>query len=189
MDLGKTAGKTKDKKSPPRREGISYTSCMRSVILILLCIAAVCSNAQSAPATEEQSQNLPAPRTNEILALEQSVWDLYAKVDIDGLGALMHPDFSNLTTRQLTREETLNDARQELQGCSVSPISIVSPAVTVVSPDVALIVYKTKIVKQCGHSHSTMQANMTTVWSRRDGRWKMQMHSAYITSGFSVRSE
>lgn len=162
---------------------------MRPVILILLCLAAVRPYAQTAPASRAQSSALPAPKADEIVALEQSAWDRYANVDFDGMGEMMQPDYVNLTTAQQTREETLKAMRQELQGCSVSPVSVVDPAVTVVSPDVALIVYKSKIVKQCGYQRSTTVANLTTVWLRRDGRWKMQMHSAYIISGFSVRSE
>lgn len=57
---------------------------------------------------------------------------------------------------------------------------MIEPKVTLLSPEIATIVYRASQAATCGSNTVTLFANVSSVWVRRDGRWQLEIHAEYV---------
>ncbi len=165
---------------------------MRHLFSLALCLASLSANAQNA--TPISTQSTPstvaqaAPSADEIIAKEQALWKAYTSGDVAAFGSLMQPDFITVAKKISSREEVLTAFSQLHRTCTIDPVSIINPQVTVLSPDVATITYNGRFSTTCDNRVAKISINVSTVWVRRDGDWKMHLHTEFVVNGFSVQS-
>jgi hypothetical protein len=165
---------------------------MRHLLSLALCLASLSANAQNAAPASPQS--IPptaaqaAPTADEIIAQEQLLWKAYTGGDTAEFGGLMLPDFVNVSNKISTREEALTAFNQLHRACSLEPVNIINPQVTVLSADVATITYNGRFSTVCNNRAAKISINVSTVWVRHEGDWKMHLHTEFVVNGFSVQS-
>lgn len=131
------------------------------------------------------SQNKPqisshsATTSDEIIAQENAYHESYRNGDTAALGTLMLPDFTDVEQMIWNREEVLSFVKKFHEHCSLAPVKIVDPRVTFLSSNIASIVYHATETPTCGTRTMSGETNISTVWVRRDGRWKMYLHTEY----------
>jgi hypothetical protein len=54
--------------------------------------------------------------------------------------------------------------------------------VVFLSADIATLVYHATETPTCGTHTMSGDTNITTVWVRRDGRWRMHLHTEYASA-------
>jgi hypothetical protein len=174
--------------------GLVYTPAMRPLVILAFTCAASPLIAQNVPLVPAQSvsqvqvQAQAAPTADEIIAKEQLLWKAYTGGDTAKFGGLMLPDFVNVSNKISTREEALIAFNQLHRTCSVDPVSIINPQVTVLSPDVATITYNGRFSTTCDSRVAKISINVSTVWVRHEGDWKMHLHTEFVVNGFAVQS-
>ncbi len=169
-----------------------YTPAMRHLLSLALCLASLSAAAQTAAPASTQSAPpaaaQSAPSADEIIAKEQLLWKAYTAGDTAEFGSLMMPDFVNVSNKIFTRDETLTAFNQFHRTCSADPVSIINPQVMVLSPDVATITYNGRFSTTCNNRTAKININVSTVWFRHEGDWKMHLHTEFVVNGFSVQS-
>ncbi|MGA8740148.1 MAG: nuclear transport factor 2 family protein [Terracidiphilus sp.] len=164
-------------------------STFRMTILPLLVAALICVALPVRTQVSYPTASQSLPSENEIVAEEESMWGSFVGGQIDELGAKMLPDFSTVSQKTMSREETLNAAQQLHLRCQMAPVSINHPEVLSLSPNVATIVYSTTLTRTCDHRTINTDYNISTTWVRRDGRWRMGLQLVFVIGGFAVQSE
>jgi len=158
---------------------------MRPLLVLAFFLASSSCFAQTAPSGTSQAM----PGTDEILAQEQLLWKLYASGDLEGLDKLILPEFTSISRKKIAgRDEILAATKQNQRTCTVDPVTIKHPLITMLSPDTATIVYVATIKRTCDNLKGKSENNMSTVWVRRDGAWKAHLHSELVTSSFAVQA-
>jgi len=172
---------------------LNYTPAMRHLLSLALYLASLPAIAQTA--TPASSQSTPptaaqaAPSADEIVAQEQLLWKAYSSGDAEALDGLMLPDFTSVSKTISNRDEVLSAMKQLHRSCSIGPVSMNRPEVTILSPDVATIAYSAAISTICDNRTTKATTNATTVWVRHSGRWQMHLHTEFMVSGFAVQSQ
>ena len=165
---------------------------MRPLVILALIFAALPLTAQTTPSPPSNAispvQAQAAPTADEIIAKEQALWKAYTSGDVAAFGSLMQPDFITVAKKISSREEVLTAFSQLHRTCTIDPVSIINPQVTVLSPDVATITYNGRFSTTCDNRVAKISINVSTVWVRRDGDWKMHLHTEFVVNGFSVQS-
>ncbi len=166
---------------------------MRSLVILALALAALPLTAQTAPTAPLNAgspmQAQAAPTADDIIAQEQVLWKAYAGGDVAEFGSLMLPDFVSIAKKISTRDEVLTAFTQFHRTCSVAPVNMISPQVMILSPDVATITYNARFSTTCDNRAAKISINVSTVWVRRQGEWKMHLHTEFVVNGFSVQSQ
>ena len=169
-----------------------YTPAMRHLLSLALCLASLSAAAQTAAPASTQSAPpaaaQSAPSADEIIAKEQLLWKAYTAGDppirqFDDAGLC-----KCLPNKIFTRDETLTAFNQFHRTCSADPVSIINPQVMVLSPDVATITYNGRFSTTCNNRTAKININVSTVWFRHEGDWKMHLHTEFVVNGFSVQS-
>jgi uncharacterized protein (TIGR02246 family) len=117
--------------------------------------------------------------SDEIIAQENAYHESYRNRDTAALEMLMLPDFTNVEQMIWNREQVLSFVKKFHEQCSLAPVKIVDPNVSFLSPDIARIVYHATETPTCGARTMSGETNISTVWVRKDGRWKMYLHTEY----------
>jgi uncharacterized protein (TIGR02246 family) len=166
---------------------------MRPLVILALAFAALPLTAQTTPSAPSNAgspmQAQAAPAADEIIAQEQLLWKAYASGDVPAFGSLMQPDFVSIAKKISTRDEVLTEFTQFHRTCSVAPVNMISPQVMLLSPDVATITYNARFSTTCDNRVAKISINVSTVWVRRQGDWKMHLHTEFVVNGFSVQSQ
>jgi uncharacterized protein (TIGR02246 family) len=158
-----------------------------SAVALVVLTASAFAQTPSVPSTATEAPTATGrPSVADVIALEQSLWRAYAAGDADALDKLMRSDFTSVTRAISSRDEVLLKFRQDSQTCKVEPVAVDAPLVSILSDNVATIAYRAAVNRTCGEKTEKAQSNMTTVWVRRDGQWRMQLHSERLVSGFAV---
>ena len=139
------------------------------IALILLALAATPAVAQ-----------LPVKPLNDLIVQqEQDFWTSYTSGNTAGLSRLLLPDFTNVEQEIWNRTQVLDFVKGFFTQCSLAPVKILDPKVTILSGDTATIVYHATETPTCGGHSMSGDTNISTVWLLRDGRWQMFLHTEY----------
>ncbi len=116
--------------------------------------------------------------TDEILAME----NVYIRTVKSGSTADMYkilsPDFKEVDRKIWSHDQALNFGVVLRQiGCGLSSFKIEDPKVTFLSPDIATIVYHATETISCRSRSRSIDGDVTAVWVRQDGHWRMQLRT------------
>jgi hypothetical protein len=114
-----------------------------------------------------------------IVAQENAFWKAYAAGNATDLAPLLQPGFTNVEQEIWTRDQVLTFVQQFHKQCSLAPVTPVDSHVTFLTPDIATIVYHAIESATCGGQTMAGETNISTVWIRSDGSWKMHLHTEY----------
>lgn len=114
-----------------------------------------------------------------IVAQENAFWRAYTAGNVTDLSTLLQPGFTNVEQEIWTRDQVLTFVQQFHKQCSLAPVALVDPHVSVLAPDIATIVYHANEAATCGTRTMSGDTNISTVWVRRDGHWQMHLHTEY----------
>ena len=64
--------------------------------------------------------------------------------------------------------------------CHLSAVKMEDPAVTLLSQNVATIVYRASESLTCGRRSISIEGNATGLWVRKGGHWQVQVHTQTI---------
>ena len=106
-----------------------------------------------------------------------------SEIDLNyaALEKYMTPDFIELSQSFLNREQVIAILRQVGEaGCRFQPVTIRDARVTFLSPEIATLVYSGTQTGTCYGRTLSVDANISTLWVRRDGRWQAAMHSKLV---------
>ncbi len=77
--------------------------------------------------------------------------------------------------RTLNRDQAIEEMQKER--CDVRSVLLQDVSVSLASPAVALITYRSKLDGSCDGNPSPQAGNVnTSVWARREGRWVLVLH-------------
>lgn len=162
--------------------------------IVWTALLATCNSAmsQSPPPAQPPAANQPSasqrPSDADIIALENSMLKAATTHDLDTLGSLLGPDFVSVASKINDRQATLDVSQQGKIKCGDEPFVLSHPVVSVLSNDVATIVYEYSLSGTCDQGQAKLDVNATSVWVRRSGKWQIQLHTERPLSGFVVRS-
>jgi hypothetical protein len=173
--------------------GLGYTPAMRTMMLLVICLAGASAWAQSKPSPPASSQatsvQAQSPSTSdEIIADEQRFWDLVVAGNFDGMGTMLSPDFVSVSSKILERAAFIEDVRSSSQTCPLQPVHVNNPQVTNVSPDVATIAYSAILATSCKGRDVKLTSSTISIWVRRDGVWRVHLRTQLLANGFVVQS-
>lgn len=114
--------------------------------------------------------------------------DLLVAADSERLQKLLMPDFSAITDDIRDRDAYIEAIKAVRQTCPLDQVHIDDPYVNILSPDVATIAYSVTIKTNCNNRAVTATSNNATVWVRKDGQWRVHLHTQAIVNGFAVQS-
>ena len=140
---------------------------MRKVLALILLALTAAAGAQ------------PPAGASEIIAQENNFWRAYVAGNTADLSKVLLPDFTSIETEIWDRDQVLGFVKQFHAQCSLAPVTIASPRVSFLTPDIATIVYHATEIPTCGTHTLSGETNISTVWIKRDGRWQMHLHTEY----------
>jgi len=114
-----------------------------------------------------------------IVAQENAFWKAYAGGKTTDLAPLLQAGFTNVEQEIWSRDQVLTFVEQFHKQCSLAPVAPVDPHVSFLTPDIATIVYHATETATCGTQTMSGETNISTVWIRSDGHWKMHLHTEY----------
>ena len=93
----------------------------------------------------------------------------------------MLPDAIEVQDEIMNRDQVL-EILSRFRGipCRLSPVKMDDSAVTLLSRDIATIVYRASESLTCGRKSISIEGNATGVWVRKDGHWQAQIHTETI---------
>lgn len=110
----------------------------------------------------------------ELQSKEMELLDPTVRSDHERVQELLHDDFLEFgSTGRVYNKQMLLEM---LEGEQHAPVSLREFAVRELSPDTALVTYRT--VGQSGK-----EARRSSVWIRQDGKWRMSFHQGTRISG------
>jgi len=148
----------------------------RLLSLVLLCLASP---------VLAQTTNTPSDQSADILAAENSFWTAYTKGDTAALDKLFTPDFTNVEQYLWDRQQVLDFVQQFFAKCSLAPVKILDPYVTLLSPTIATLVYHATESPTCGARTMSGNTNISTVWvltpatASDPAHWQMHLHMEF----------
>jgi hypothetical protein len=117
----------------------------------------------------------------EIIAQELLLQRYEIEFNFAGMEKLMLPDFIELSESIKNRDQVLAGLRRVSEsGCRVQPIKMKNARVAFLSPEIATLVYSATQTGTCYSQSLTINANVATLWVRRDGRWQAEVRSELI---------
>jgi Domain of unknown function (DUF4440) len=117
-----------------------------------------------------------------IIAQEAAFWKAYVAANTEDLSKLFAPDFVNVEEQVMNAPQVLRFVSRFHERCTLAPVSILNPRVTLLSSDVATVVYHAIETPTCGSQTMSGDTNISTVWVRRGDRWQMHLHTEYATA-------
>jgi hypothetical protein len=138
---------------------------MRTLLVLTLLLSTVPALAQKGDAPDV------------IIAQEDAFWKSYVDGNTVDLAKFLLPDFTNVEEQIWNRDQVLTFVKQFHTQCALSPIKILDPHVTFLTPDIAILVYHAMEKATCGTRTEASDTNISTVWIHRDGRWQMHLHT------------
>ena len=117
-----------------------------------------------------------------IIAQEGAFWKAYVAADTEALSKLFAPDFVNVEEQLMDATQVARFVRRFHERCTLAPVSILNPRVTILTSGVATVVYHAVETPTCGTQTMSGDTNITTVWVRHGDRWQMHLHTEYATA-------
>ena len=114
-----------------------------------------------------------------VLAHEKLFWSAYVTGNVESLGHLLTPDFTNVEQLIWDRTQVLEFVKKFHSMCTLAPVTPQDAAVSFTSPDTAIVVYHATESPTCGTHSSSGDTNITSLWLLRDGRWQLRLHTEY----------
>jgi hypothetical protein len=125
----------------------------------------------------------PASGASEIIATEVTFQRFKANGNTGELEKMMLSEFVEIEQQLMTRDQVLAQVRRiQSSPCRLAQVKMIEPKVTLLSPEIATIVYRASQAVTCGSNSFTLLANVSSVWVRRDGRWQLEIHAEYVDS-------
>lgn len=109
----------------------------------------------------------------------------FQKSEIDfnyaALEKLMTPEYFELSQSFMNREQVFATLRRVSDGgCRIQPVKMIDARVAFLTPEIATLVYRATQAGTCYGRAFSVEANISTLWVRRDGRWQVEMHSELV---------
>lgn len=146
-------------------------------LALLLLAAGALANAQ----TKKPGDTAASAAAKEIIAREIALQKNEIDLNFTALENLMVPEYFELSQTFMNREQVFAMLRRVKEsGCRVQPVKMKDARVTFLAPDVATVVYRASQTGTCYSRTFTAEANISTLWVQRDGRWQAQMHSELL---------
>jgi hypothetical protein len=159
---------------PRSRHSRTRAACCLGVLLIS---SGLLANAQMKKAYETG----PSTAANEIIAREIALQKSEIDLNFAALEKLMVPEYFELSQSFMNRDQVFAMLRRVSEsGCRVQPVKMKDARVTFLSPDVATVVYRATQTGTCYSRTFSVDANISTLWVQRDGRWQAEMHSELL---------
>ncbi len=118
-------------------------------------------------------------KPDDIIAQENLFWTNYTAGNTAALGLQLTPDFTNVEQKIWNRDQVLAFVKFFFAKCTLSPVTLVSPQVTFITPDIATVVYRATESPTCNGATKSEDVNATTVWVRHDTHWQIHLHTEY----------
>lgn len=123
------------------------------------------------------------PLARELVANERAAWDKYARRDLEGSRPLLADDYADVQGdgSVLDREGHLSFVPQaDVEWYELDRFHVIRLA-----PDAALVTYRARA--QDRGAEEPYQADVTSGWSRRDGRWLNTFYRETPTAAGAIR--
>ncbi len=134
--------------------------------------------AQSAHHGDQTSEDPKA-----IVTSEAAFQKFEAEQNIPELQKLALTDFVEADRSMMSRDDLFAMLRKvHALGCQIGPVKMIEPKVSFLAPEVATIVYHASQTGTCGEHSLTAEAEISTVWIHRDGRWQAAVHTEFISA-------
>jgi hypothetical protein len=158
------------------RRWLSRTDAICVVVLLALA-AGPLATAQ----TKQLSDVAASAAAKDIVAREIA----FQKSEIDfnyaALEKLMAPEYVELSQSFMNRDQVFATLRRVSgAGCRIQPVKMRDARVTFLTPEIATVVYRATQAGTCYGRTFSVDANISTLWIHRDGRWQAEMHSELI---------
>ncbi len=114
-----------------------------------------------------------------IIARENAFWKAYADGNTADVSQLLLPDFTSVEQEIWNRDQVLGFVRQFHAHCTLAPVKMLDPRVKFLTDDIATLVYHAIESPTCGARSMSGDTNISSVWVRREGQWKLQLHTEY----------
>ncbi|HET6934993.1 MAG TPA: nuclear transport factor 2 family protein [Candidatus Angelobacter sp.] len=125
----------------------------------------------------------PQEPSGVIIAQENAFWTAYVQGNTADLSSLLLPDFTSVEQEIWNRDQVLGFVKMFHANCTLAPVKILNPHVKFLTGDIAMLVYHAIETPTCGTRTMSGDTNISSVWVRRDGQWKLQLHTEYAIPG------
>lgn len=147
------------------------------VALLLALASGVFAGAQA----KKPGETAPSAAAREIIARETALQKSEIDLNFAALEKLMVPEYFELSQSFMNRDQVFAMLRRVSEsGCRIQPVKMKDAKVTFLSPDIATVVYRATQTGTCYSRTFSVDANITTLWVQRDGRWQAEMHSELL---------
>jgi hypothetical protein len=131
--------------------------------------------------TKQLSDAAASAAAKDIVAREVA----FQKSEIDfnyaALEKLMAPEYVELSQSFMNRDQIFATLRRVSgAGCRIQPVKMRDARVTFLTPEIATVVYRATQAGTCYGRTFSVDANISTLWIHRDGRWQAEMHSELL---------
>jgi hypothetical protein len=146
-------------------------------VLLLALAAGSSAHAQ----TKKLSDAAASATAKDIVAREIALRKSEIDFNYAALEKMMTPDFVELSQSFLNRDQVFAMLRQVREAdCRFQPVTMRDARVTFLSPEVATLVYRVTDTGTCYGRTMSVDANVTTLWVHREGRWQAAMRSKLV---------
>ena len=130
---------------------------------------------------KKASDKAPSAAAKEIIAREIALQKSEIDLNFAALEKLMVPEYFELSQSFMSRDQVFAMLRRLSEsGCRIQPVKMKDTRVTFLSADIATVVYRATQTGTCYSRTFTVDANISTLWIQRDGRWQAEMHSELL---------
>jgi hypothetical protein len=112
-----------------------------------------------------------------IIAQENAYWKSFVDGNSAELSALLLPDFVSVAEDIVNRDQQLTHLKRFHEHCTLTPVKLVDPRVTFLTPNIATLVYHATVTSTCGAHTVSANSNNSSVWLRRDRRWQLHLQT------------
>jgi hypothetical protein len=145
--------------------------------LFVALVAGHLANAQ----TKKSGDTVASVEAKEIIAREIALQKSEIDLNFAALEKLMVPEYFELSRSFMNRDQAFAMLRRMSElGCGMQPVKMKDARVTLLSPDIATVVYRATQTGTCNSRTFSIEANIVTLWVQRDGRWQAEMHSELV---------
>jgi hypothetical protein len=162
-----------------RKQSAVSSHCRRLAFLIFGLAIAATIGAQTKPHTPAHAPSA----AEQVIAAERETQVDASKFDLQALHNLLLPEFIQADNQILTRGDVLDQLqRASVLPCTFGVVKMDHVKVTFLEPTIATLVYHYTQPFSCRGRSASADANVSTVWVNRDGRWRAQLHTEIFTS-------
>ena len=144
-------------------------------------LLALAAGATASAQAKKPGDTAPSAAAKEIIAKEIALQKSEIDLNFAALETLMVPEYFELSQSFMNRDQVFAMLRRLSEsGCRIQPIKMKDARVTFLSPDIATVVYRATQMGTCYSRTFSVDANISTLWIQRDGRWQAEMHSELL---------